>query len=87
MLKPEVDELDDVFLYTVDDLQEIIQENIESRQEAAEQAQEIIENQVEEFLNWERCTGFRRSDSRHPGNLLKHLQRSSTESPGTTGPG
>jgi len=44
-----------VFLYTVDDLQEIIQENIESRQEAAEQAREIIENQVDDFLNWERA--------------------------------
>ncbi len=54
-VEPEVNELDDVFLYTVDDLQEIIQENIESRQEAAEQAREIIENQVEDFLKWERA--------------------------------
>ncbi len=54
-VEPEVDQLDDVFLYTVDDLQEIIQENIESRQEAAEQAREIIENQVEDFLRWERA--------------------------------
>ena len=54
-VEAEVGELDDVFLYTVDDLQEIIQENIESRQEAAEQAREIIENQVEDFLNWERA--------------------------------
>jgi len=53
-VEPEVNELDDVFLYTVDDLHEIIQENLESRQEAAEQAHEIIENQVEDFLNWER---------------------------------
>lgn len=54
-VEAEVGELDDVFLYTVDDLQEIIQENIESRQEAAEQAREIIENQVDDFLNWERA--------------------------------
>ncbi len=54
-VEPEVDELDDVYLYTVDDLQEIIQENIESRQEAAEQAREIIENQVDDFLKWERA--------------------------------
>jgi len=53
-VEAEVNDLDDVFLYTVDDLQEIIQENIESRQEAAEQAREIIENQVDDFLNWER---------------------------------
>jgi len=54
-VEAEVNDLDDVFLYTVDDLHEIIQENIESREEAAEQAREIIENQVEDFLNWERA--------------------------------
>jgi len=53
-VEAEVNELDDVYLYTVDDLHEIIQENIESREEAAEQAREIIENQIEDFLNWER---------------------------------
>jgi len=54
-VEPEVKDLDDVFLYTVDDLHEIIQENIESREEAAEQARDIIENQVDDFLNWERA--------------------------------
>ena len=53
-VEAQVGELDDVFLYTVDDLQGIIQENIESRQEAAEQAREIIESQVDDFLSWER---------------------------------
>ena len=51
-IEPEVGELRDVYLYTVDDLQEVIQENLRSRQEAAEQATEIIEFQVGEFLNW-----------------------------------
>ena len=53
-VEQEVGELDDVYLYTVDDLQEIIQENLESRQQAAEQAADIIEVQVESFLNWQR---------------------------------
>ncbi|MCW8955434.1 MAG: glutamyl-tRNA reductase [Gammaproteobacteria bacterium] len=53
-VEEEVAELDDVYLYTVDDLQEIIQENLESRQQAAEQAAEIIDIQVEHFLNWQR---------------------------------
>lgn len=56
-VEAEVNELDDVFLYTVDNLQDIIQENIESRQQAAEQAREIIDNQVGDFLNWERALG------------------------------
>ena len=53
-VEEEVGELDDVFLYTVDDLQEIIEENIQSRQQAAEQAYEIIDVQVQSFLDWER---------------------------------
>lgn len=53
-IEAEVDELDDVYLYTVDHLQEIITENLKSRQEAAEQAEEIIEAQVTEFLDWQK---------------------------------
>ncbi|MFM1891381.1 MAG: glutamyl-tRNA reductase [Pseudomonadota bacterium] len=51
-IEPEVSELQDVYLYTVDDLQEVIQDNLRSRQEAAEQASEIIDFQVDEFLAW-----------------------------------
>lgn len=51
-IEPEVSELPDVYLYTVDDLQEVIQENLRSRQEAAEQAREIIDFQVAEFEAW-----------------------------------
>ncbi|MEJ2566128.1 MAG: glutamyl-tRNA reductase [Gammaproteobacteria bacterium] len=53
-IEPEADELDDVYLYTVDDLQDIIQEGLRSRQEAAKQADEIIENQVNQFMGWMR---------------------------------
>ena len=38
-IEPEVGELDDVYLYTVDDLQEVIEENLRSRREAAKQAE------------------------------------------------
>jgi glutamyl-tRNA reductase len=53
-VEQEVGELDDVYLYTVDDLQEIIEENLQSRQQAAEQANEIIDVQVQTFLDWQR---------------------------------
>ncbi len=49
-IEPEVAKLNDVYLYTVDDLQNIITENINSRKQAAEQAEEIIETHVEHFL-------------------------------------
>ncbi len=51
-IEPEVGEMEDVYLYTVDDLQEIIQEGLKSRQEAAEQAEEIIDTQVTRFMGW-----------------------------------
>jgi len=51
-IEAEVGELKDVYLYTVDDLQEVIEENLRSRQEAAEAAQEIIDLHTEEFMGW-----------------------------------
>lgn len=51
-IEPEVDELDDVYLYSVDNLQEIIDENLKSRQDAAKQAEEIIDTQVSHFMGW-----------------------------------
>lgn len=51
-IEPEVDQLDDVYLYSVDDLKEIIDENLKSRQEAAKQAEEIIDTQVAHFMGW-----------------------------------
>lgn len=51
-IDPTIAELEDVYLYSVDDLQDIIQENLRSRQAAAEQAEEIIAAQVEHFMGW-----------------------------------
>jgi glutamyl-tRNA reductase len=51
-IEPEVADLSDIYLYTVDDLEEVIQGNMRSREEAAEQAEEIIEHYVEEYLGW-----------------------------------
>jgi glutamyl-tRNA reductase len=51
-IETEVGNLEDIYLYTVDDLQEVIQDNLQSRQQAAEQALEIIEQQVVEYNNW-----------------------------------
>ena len=53
-IEAEAADLEDVYLYTVDDLEDVIQDNLRSRQEAAEQAREIIAFQVDEFLAWMR---------------------------------
>jgi glutamyl-tRNA reductase len=51
-IEPEVGELDDVYLYTVDDLQGVVEDGMRSRREAAEQAEEIIAFHTQEFLGW-----------------------------------
>jgi glutamyl-tRNA reductase len=56
-IEPEVNELDDIYLYSVDDLQSVIEENMENRQQAAQQAIEIIDVQVQHFLEWQRSLG------------------------------
>ena len=48
-IEPEVDELSDIYLYSVDDLQKIISANLSSRQEAALEAEAIIEQAVKDF--------------------------------------
>jgi glutamyl-tRNA reductase len=53
-IEPEVGELSDVYLYTVDDLQDVVDEGMRSRQEAAAQAEEIVELHTGEFLAWMR---------------------------------
>jgi len=56
-IEPEVNDLDDIYLYSVDDLQSVINENMENRLQAAEQARDIIDVQVSHFLNWQRSLG------------------------------
>lgn len=53
-IEPEVGKLADVYLYTVDDLREVIDESLHSRGEAAAQAKLIIADQVERFMGWMR---------------------------------
>ncbi|SMF54419.1 glutamyl-tRNA reductase [Alteromonadaceae bacterium Bs31] len=50
-IEPQVGDLSDVYLYTVDDLKEVIDENKKSREQAAEIAREIIEAGVERFVH------------------------------------
>src|SRR5258706_2935824 len=53
-IEPEAAELDDVFLYTVDDLAQIVDANVDSRRSAVGQAEVIIDAQVGQFMHWMR---------------------------------
>lgn len=56
-IEPEVAKLSDVYLYTIDDLQNVIEHNLKSRQQAAEEAESIIDYEVSEFSQWMRGQG------------------------------
>jgi glutamyl-tRNA reductase len=54
-IEPEVDDLDDVYLYTVDDLESTIEENRRTRHQAAQQAEQLIEQCVVQFFKQQRA--------------------------------
>lgn len=51
-IEPEVATLSDVFLYTVDDLSAIVQDNLQIRRESVVQAEQMIADQTTHFLRW-----------------------------------
>lgn len=51
-VEPEVSTLDDVFLYSVDDLSAIVKDNLQIRREAVVQAEQMIAGQTAHFLHW-----------------------------------
>lgn len=51
-VEPEVSRLDDVYVYTVDDLGRVVQSGVEGRQAAVAQAEAIIETRVRDFESW-----------------------------------
>jgi glutamyl-tRNA reductase len=68
-IETEIGRLDDIFLYTVDDLGSIVQTGMENRQAAVAQAEAIIETRVQSFMHW--------VDNRAVVPLIQDLQESS----------
>jgi glutamyl-tRNA reductase len=54
-VEPEAAELPDVYLYTIDDLTEIIEENVRSRREAAENAESMVADGANHYLRERRA--------------------------------
>jgi glutamyl-tRNA reductase len=48
-IEPEVAELEDVYLFTIDDLQSVVKENMEGRRQAARQADQMIAAEADRF--------------------------------------
>jgi glutamyl-tRNA reductase len=51
-IEPEVGRLDDVYLYSVDDLGAVVQSGAQARQAAVIQAEAIIDTRVRSFMHW-----------------------------------
>jgi len=51
-VEAEVAELKDVFLYTVDDIAEVVKDGLDARQSAVKEAEVIIDTGVSDFVHW-----------------------------------
>jgi len=51
-IEPQVSTLKDVYLYTIDDLQQVVDENMQQRSKAAQSAQSDVDAAVDDFMRW-----------------------------------
>ncbi|MBI5204292.1 MAG: glutamyl-tRNA reductase [Nitrospirae bacterium] len=52
-IDPEINNIDNVYLYDVDDLQGVVDSNVQGRQKEAEKAEAIIADEIETFQKWQ----------------------------------
>ncbi|HEY5774611.1 MAG TPA: glutamyl-tRNA reductase [Xanthomonadales bacterium] len=74
-IHPDVGKLDSVYLYTIDDLQKVVDENLSKRSEAAEAAGSDVEESVDEFMRWLNSARA----AVYLKNLHKHARQNSDE--------
>lgn len=53
-IEQDVHEVENVFLYNVDDLQDLVDEGLNDRKTAADNAEQIIEYELEQYIRWHR---------------------------------
>jgi glutamyl-tRNA reductase len=82
-VEPEVAKLEDVFLYTIDDLGKVVQEGAETRRAAAAEAEVIVAREVEAYRAWQGSRAAvpaivelrRRADQYREAELARARQR------------
>jgi len=74
-IHPDVGKLGNVYLYTIDDLQKVVDENLTKRTEAAEAANTDVEEAVDEFMRWLNSARA----AVYLKNLHKHARENSDE--------
>lgn len=65
-LDPKIGDLEDIYLYTLDDLRNVISANLQARAEAAKQAEVLVEDYAHQFTRW--------LESRDAGQLIRMLR-------------
>jgi glutamyl-tRNA reductase len=51
-IEPRVGDIENVYLYNIDDLQKVANENIQDREKEAQKAESIVKDEVAKFVNW-----------------------------------
>jgi glutamyl-tRNA reductase len=57
-VEPSVNDIDGVYLYNIDDLQTVVQENLGERRLEAQKGEAIVEDEVEKFMKWTKTLHF-----------------------------
>lgn len=74
-MEPSIADLDDAYLYTIDDLQQVADQNTAQRNRAAKDADKLVKTAVEEFMRW--LHGARAA--KFLKRLRDHAEKSSVE--------
>jgi glutamyl-tRNA reductase len=53
-VEPKVGDIENVYLYNIDDLQKVANENIKDREKEAQKAEAIVQDEMVKFVNWYR---------------------------------
>jgi glutamyl-tRNA reductase len=86
-VEPGVGDIENVYLYNIDDLQKVANENIKDREKEAQKAEAIVENEVVKYANWyqslevtptiaalkKKCDGIRKRELEKMLSLHPHL--------------
>jgi glutamyl-tRNA reductase len=92
-IDPAAGEIDNVFLYNIDNLQDIVDENVKSRRQEAERAEAIVNEEVLAFRNWlntleviptivslkEKAEGIVRAELERSGSWMQNLTAAERE--------
>jgi len=81
-IETRIDQLEDVYLYTVDDLRDVIDRNQRNRAAAATEAEALVQEQADRFMDWVRTLDavsairrFRRHGERQREYALEQARR------------